>query len=74
MKIAIIGASDNVGSRLANEALDCGHFVTGVSHNSSRQAVRAVLKRVDANASDPVELASLIAKHHAVVSWWASAR
>ena len=67
MEIAIIGASGSVGSRLFNEALDRGHFVTGASRNAG-QAERAHLEWVDANASDSVEWASVIANQDPVVS------
>ena len=36
MKIAIIGATGNVGSRLVDEALSRGHQVTAVARNASR--------------------------------------
>jgi uncharacterized protein len=36
MKIAIIGASGNIGSRVMKEALSRGHEVTAISRNSSK--------------------------------------
>jgi putative NADH-flavin reductase len=67
MKIAIIGITGNVGSRLATEALARGHTVTGIARNPAKPAPPGVtLKQGDAN--QPEQLAPLLRGHDAVIS------
>jgi len=68
MKIAIIGATGNVGSRLVDEALSRGHRVTAVARNASRLQPDANLTFSAADAADPEQLARALAGHDAVIS------
>jgi len=68
MKVALIGISGRVGSRLAAELLKRGHTVTGIARNINKVGARdgLVVKRGDATAASA--LAPLLAGHDAVVS------
>ena len=68
MKIAIIGASGNVGSRLVHEALQRGHSITGIvrrpellEHNKKIVAKKGDIAHVD-------ELADLLKGNDVVIS------
>lgn len=67
MKIALIGASGNVGSRLLAELISRGHQVTAISRHPEKihSAEGVTPKQGDAN--DPASLAPLLAGHDAVV-------
>ena len=68
MKVALIGITGRVGSRLAAELLKRGHAVTGIARNLDKVEARAGLtvKRGDATAAST--LAPLLAGHDAVMS------
>ncbi|MFC3573577.1 NAD(P)-dependent oxidoreductase [Streptomyces yaanensis] len=66
MRIVLFGATGMVGSRIAAEAARRGHQVTAVSR-SGRSPVPAVTAAA-ADASDPAEVASLVAGADAVAS------
>ncbi len=68
MKIALIGATGRVGSRLLAELLKRGHEVTGIARDTGTLTgqPRLVLKTADAN--QPSQLAPLLAGHDVVVS------
>ncbi|MFI5350032.1 MAG: NAD(P)-dependent oxidoreductase [Elusimicrobiota bacterium] len=68
MKIALIGATGNVGSRVAAEALSRGHQVTGVSRHPEKLAPKAGLTSVRGDTAAPDDLAKVLAGHDAVVS------
>lgn len=68
MKIALIGASGNVGSRVATEALSRGHQVTGIARHPERIAAKAGLTAVRGDAASPESLSRALADHDAVVS------
>ncbi|MBS0420355.1 MAG: NAD(P)-dependent oxidoreductase [Proteobacteria bacterium] len=68
MKIAIIGATGNVGSRLVDEALSRGHQVTAVARNASRLPPDENLACAAADASDPEQLARSLEGHDVVMS------
>ena len=68
MKIAVIGASGNAGSRIAKELAGRGHAITAIARNPAKIAV---LPNVVARAGDVMDqagLARLLAGHDAVVS------
>lgn len=67
MKIAVIGASGNVGSRIVDEALRRGHTVTAIARNAV-QDDRERLHPVRGDARQPTRLAPLLAGHDAVLS------
>src|SRR6185312_3924077 len=68
MKIALIGASGNVGSRVANEALSRGHRVTGIARHPEKIASKPGLTAARGDSSEPDALAKVLAGHDAVVS------
>jgi uncharacterized protein len=67
-KIAIIGATGNVGSRLLDEALRRGHTVTALARDTSALTPRANLTANNVDALDPAALADALAGHDAVFS------
>ena len=68
MKIALIGASGNVGSRVASEALSRGHRVTGIARHPEKIASKPGLTAVRGDAASPESLSTALAGHDAVVS------
>jgi putative NADH-flavin reductase len=65
MKIAVYGATGNVGSAIAAEAVSRGHEVTGVSRRAgSGHGVRWV----QGDAGDASSVASIAADHDVVIS------
>ena len=68
MKIAIIGATGNVGAPVAAEALRRSHSVTGIARRSAPLEARDGLPVVEGDANRPRELAPLLAGHDVVVS------
>ncbi|SAK74297.1 NAD(P)-dependent oxidoreductase [Caballeronia ptereochthonis] len=67
-KIAIIGATGNVGSRLVEEALRRGHTVTAIARDTSDLQPRQGLSVQSVDALDAAALAAAIAEHDAVFS------
>ena len=66
MKVALIGATGNIGSKIAAELLSRGHSVTAIARNTDKAPVGTIAKSVD--ASDPAALAAALQGHDAVVS------
>jgi hypothetical protein len=68
MKIALLGISGRVGSRLAEELLKRGHTLTGIARNVANieEKPGLCLKEADANQSEA--LAPLLAGHDVVIS------
>ncbi|SDR85812.1 NAD(P)-dependent oxidoreductase [Bradyrhizobium canariense] len=68
MKIAVIGASGNAGSRIVAELARRGHAITAIVRNPEKIAPRpnVVAKRGD--VMDPGSLAKLLAGHDVAVS------
>ena len=60
MRILVFGAAGAVGSRVVREAVSRGHQVTAVSRSSS--------EHLQADASDPDDVAKLSASHDVVIS------
>jgi putative NADH-flavin reductase len=67
MKIALIGATGRVGSRLATELLSRGHAVTGIALHVPSD-VRPGLTILEADATKPDSLAPRVMGHDAVIS------
>ncbi|SAL12355.1 NAD-dependent epimerase/dehydratase [Caballeronia arvi] len=67
-KIAIIGATGNVGSRLMEEALRRGHTITAIARDTSGLAEREGVSALSVDVLDPEALAAAIAGHDAVFS------
>src|SRR5664279_2712818 len=68
MKLAIIGANGNIGSRISEEALNRGHLVTGIARNPDSGIKNVKINWLKANALDTNALASAIKGHDAVIS------
>jgi putative NADH-flavin reductase len=68
MKIALIGASGNVGSRIVTEALLRGHRVTGIARHVDAISPRPGLTPAAGDISNPDNLALVLAGHDCVVS------
>lgn len=68
MKIALIGVTGRVGSRLAAELLRRGHQVAGIARDLDKAAAREglILKRGD--TTNTAARAPLLANHHVVIS------
>ncbi|KSP32019.1 NAD(P)-dependent oxidoreductase [Pseudomonas aeruginosa] len=68
MKIALIGATGHVGHYFLNEALQRGHAVTALVRDPGKLAARDGLGVVQADVSDPAQVASAVAGHEVVIS------
>ena len=68
MKIAIIGATGNVGRRLVDEALSRGHEVTAIARDPSKLQASDHLQLATGDAQDPAALAATLKGHDAVIS------
>jgi len=68
VKIAIVGATGLVGTRIVSESLDRGHEVTAIIRNPERLPAHPKLRAARGDATRPAELASLVAGHDVVIS------
>ena len=68
MKIAIIGATGNVGTRLVNEALNRHHAVTAIARDTSKLAARPGLSPTVGDVTKPDALVPLLKGHDAIIS------
>lgn len=68
MKIALIGASGNVGSRILNELARRGHQVTAIARDASRIATPAGVTAVAVDIADKAGLSDILRGHDAVIS------
>lgn len=68
MKVALIGVSGRVGSRLLAEMLRRGHEVTGIARDASGVPSQAHLTLRSADANQPPQLAPILHGHGAVAS------
>ncbi|WP_428968214.1 NAD(P)-dependent oxidoreductase [Sphingomonas sp. Xoc002] len=68
MKIALIGASGNAGSRILRELSDRGHAVTAIARNTDRIATLPGVAPVSGDVNAPDSLADTLRGHDAVVS------
>jgi putative NADH-flavin reductase len=68
MKIAILGISGRVGSRIANELLQRGHTITGIARKIEGVAERPNLTLEAADATSVDALVPLLRGHDAVIS------
>lgn len=68
MKLALVGATGRVGSRILAEALARGHEVTAIARHIADLAPQPHLVVEDGDASNPSALAMLLRGHDAVVS------
>ena len=68
MKIAVIGATGNVGRRIVDEALHRNHDVTGIARDPYKLAPRNGLTLLQGDANDPSGLGRLLIGHDVVIS------
>ncbi len=68
MRIAIIGASGFVGSRMLSEALSRGHEVTAIVTNPDKLPADSRLTAVKGDATDCAVLTPLLAGHDLAIS------
>jgi putative NADH-flavin reductase len=68
MKIALIGATGNAGSRILTELVSRGHAVTAIARDASRVPVEKGVTARSADANDAGALADVLAGHDAVIS------
>jgi putative NADH-flavin reductase len=67
MKVAIIGATGNAGSRIASELVNRGHQVTGIVRHPEKGQGGAGLTLQKGDVKDQAGLARLLAGHDVVV-------
>ncbi len=67
LKLAVIGATGNVGVKIVNEALDRNHTVTGIARDVGKLAPRTGLTAVAVDLTDGAKLADAIRGHDAVI-------
>jgi putative NADH-flavin reductase len=68
MKIALIGATGNVGSFILAEAERRGHFVTAIARRIDALRAKPQVIPLRGDIGDEAELASKLAGHEAVIS------
>ena len=68
MKIAVIGASGNAGSRISAELARRGHSVTAIARNPEKIASGANVTPTRGDVMDQAGLARLLAGHDAAIS------
>lgn len=67
MRIALVGATGNAGSRITKELTDRGHHVTGIVRNPDRMPAGPLTSAIGTDGSRE-SLAAAIAGHDAVVT------
>jgi len=68
MRIAVIGASGNAGSRITTELAHRGHQVTAIVRHPEKVRVETNVTALTGDVRDPAGLAALLAGHDAAVS------
>ncbi len=68
MKIAIIGATGRVGTRLIDEALRRGHTVTAIARQAGKLPAQPGLSTRNADVADTKALATALAGHDVAIS------
>jgi putative NADH-flavin reductase len=68
MKIAVIGASGNAGSRITAELARRGHSVTAIARHPEKIAAQSSVTPTAGDAMDQAGLARLLAGHDAAIS------
>jgi putative NADH-flavin reductase len=68
MKIAVIGASGNAGSRITTELAGRGHAVTAIARHPERIAAQTNVLPTRGDVMDQAGLARLLAGHDAAIS------
>ena len=68
MKIAVIGASGNAGSRITKELAGRGHAVTAIARNTGKIALQQNVTARAGDVMDQAALAQLLAGHDVAIS------
>jgi putative NADH-flavin reductase len=68
MKIAVIGASGNAGSRITTELARRGHSVTAITRHPEKIAAQANVTATKGDLMDQAALTGLLAGHDAAIS------
>jgi putative NADH-flavin reductase len=68
MKVALVGATGNIGSKIMAELLSRGHTVTAIARNADKLSPSAKVNIVAIDASDTGGLAKALRGHDAAVS------
>jgi putative NADH-flavin reductase len=68
MKVALIGASGNIGSQLLSELRSRGHSVTSIARNPEKIATAPGVTSVRADIADVPTLTAALRGHDAVIS------
>jgi putative NADH-flavin reductase len=68
MKIAVVGASGNAGSRIVSELAGRGHSVTAIARNPEKIASLPNVTAKKGEAHDQAALAKLLAGHDSAIS------
>ena len=68
MRVALIGASGNVGSRLLAELVRRGHEVTAIARHPEKIEVSQASLPPEGDLFDDATLAQVLAGHDAVIS------
>ena len=68
MKIAVIGASGNAGSRITAELARRGHSVTAIARHPEKIAAEAKVTATKGDLMDQAALTGLLAGHDAAIS------
>jgi putative NADH-flavin reductase len=67
MRLALIGATGNVGAKILNEALDRGHHITGIARNVEKLNGRAGVTPQICDLAEEAKLAGILRGHDAVI-------
>jgi putative NADH-flavin reductase len=68
MKVALIGASGQAGSRILTELVSRGHTVTAIARHPDKIAQAPGVTRVQGDVQDAIGLAELLRGHDAAIS------
>jgi putative NADH-flavin reductase len=68
LRIALIGATGYVGSRVLDEALERGHAVTGIVRQVERLPIHENLTPRAVDVQDPYQVTEAVSGHDAVIS------
>jgi uncharacterized protein len=68
MKVAVLGASGNIGSQIVSEALSRGHTITAIARNPEKITAKAGVTPVKGDLADQAGLAAALKDHDAIVS------
>jgi putative NADH-flavin reductase len=68
MKVALVGATGNIGTRILKELVSRGHFVTVIARKPQGVVPDSKVKVQQGDAFDEAGMAALVTGHNAVIS------